>query len=82
VLTGKIRVVLRENVWYNNAPDVKYWHWNNNKWQFRLRRFAEGSTNPLISATYSSVSLAQKLHYFLSPIKKHLLVTRNKNHQE
>jgi hypothetical protein len=55
-------------MWYNTI-DVKYWQRSDNKCQFRLRGFTSSEITSLISTTYSGIGLAQKLHYFLSPIK-------------
>lgn len=56
-------------MWYNNAMNVKYWQLGDNKCHFKLREFAGIIINSLISDTYNNISLAQKLQYFLSPIK-------------
>ena len=65
-----------------NTINVKYWQQDDNKCQFWGGGFAVIMITSIFSTTYDNIGLAQKLHYFWSPIKKHLLVKGYKSHQE
>lgn len=62
--------------------NVKYWQSYDNKCQWRPGEKDLLYLNYLFLMSYIIMHLAQKLLRILSPIKKHLLVKENKNHQE
>ena len=51
------------------AAYVNYWQQSDNKCQFKRITRTEMTLNLLITYTYAIIGLAQKLHYFCSPIK-------------
>jgi len=66
--TGEIKTVLRKNMWYK-IGNVKYWQQSDNKCQYGTEIICGIILSSLFSYVYEYNGLAQKLHYFCSPIK-------------